>query len=133
MPVLDIPGDRFSRATWMRAALNQAGRSQCRFPMGAALVRGNRIIAGASNKKRNSPVIDYRNSTFHAEIAVLRKAGSAQGASIYVARIDANARPAMARPCARCQELLDKAGVRRVFYTTSSGIRAMLFTEAFSS
>ncbi|MEU6707878.1 hypothetical protein [Streptomyces wuyuanensis] len=130
MLALEVPDFRLSRLSWMQTALRQAARSDCRFQVGAALVQGNRILAAAPNKRRNSPVIDFRNSTFHAEEAVLRRVRRTAGASVYVARVDARLRPAMAKPCPRCQTALREAGVRRVFYTTDSGtVRGMLIAS----
>ncbi|MCY0931634.1 deaminase [Streptomyces sp. H27-H1] len=121
MLALEVPASRHSRTGWIQAALRQAARSGCRFPMGAVLVHGNRILAAAPNKRRNSPLVDFRNSTFHAEVAALRRARRTEGATMYVARVDARMRPAMARPCPRCQRALWEAGVQRVFYTDESG------------
>ncbi|MFE9500827.1 hypothetical protein [Streptomyces collinus] len=111
----------------MQSALRQARRSNCRFRLGAVLVQGNRILASSPNKRRNSPVIDYRNSTFHAEEAVIRLVRKAPGATLYVARVDAHLQPAMAKPCLRCQIALVDAGVRRVLYTSdASTVKMML-------
>ncbi|WP_405497478.1 deaminase [Streptomyces sp. NBC_00096] len=121
MLAVDVPESRLSRPGWMQAALRQASRSGCRYPMGAVLVHGNRILAAAPNKRRNAPSVDFRNSTFHAEVATLRRARRTEGATMYVARVDARLRPAMARPCRRCQQALWEAGVQRVFYTDRSG------------
>ncbi|MER6434108.1 deaminase [Streptomyces sp900105245] len=122
MLILDVPPQRLSRTSFMQAALRQALRSNCRFPMGAILTQGNRVLASAPNKKRNSPMIDYRHSTFHAEEAVLRRVSNTEGATIYVARVNARRQPAMAKPCGRCQQAMLQAGVRRVFYTSHTGV-----------
>ncbi|MGP3690503.1 deaminase [Streptomyces sp. IBSNAI002] len=121
MLAVEVPTSRHSRTGWMHAALRQASRSGCRYTMGAVLVRGNRVVAAAPNKRRNSPFVDFRNSTFHAEVAALRRARRTEGATMYVARLDALLRPAMARPCPRCQQALWEAGVQRVFYTDECG------------
>ncbi|MGW6413353.1 deaminase [Streptomyces vinaceus] len=121
MLVIDMPRERLSRVAWMQAALRQASRSTCRFQLGAVLVDGNRVLAAAPNKRRNSPTIDFRNSTFHAEVSVLRRAPRTAGTTVYVARLNARMRPAMAKPCSRCQLALWEAGVQRVFYTTGAG------------
>jgi tRNA(Arg) A34 adenosine deaminase TadA len=119
--VLDLPPQQLSRIALMQAALRQAAQSKCRFPMGAVLAQGNRVVASSSNKRRNSPVVDFLHSTFHAEESVLRRVRTAKGATLYVARIDALRRPAMAKPCHRCQQALLHAGIRRVLYTSESG------------
>ncbi len=101
-------------------ALRQALNSQCRYKMGAVLASGSRIFAAAPNKRRNSPTIDFRHSTFHAEEAVVRKVRRTSGREIYVARVDASAHPALARPCRRCLTMLARAGIVRAYYTVSS-------------
>ncbi|MFD9624105.1 deaminase [Streptomyces virginiae] len=98
-------------------AMRQAQRSQCRYKVGAVLVAGKRVLAAAPNIRRNSPLIDFRNATFHAEEATLRRAHRATGAVIYVARVNASGVPLLARPCPRCQEALAAAGVTKAYYT----------------
>ncbi|MFE9139496.1 hypothetical protein [Streptomyces sp. NPDC007355] len=102
------------------AAVRQAMKSQCRYRLGAVLATGNRILAAAPNIRRNSPTVDFRHATFHAEEAVLRRVRHAAGSTIYVARVDAQGHPRMARPCPRCQKALAQSGVTNVFYTTNS-------------
>ncbi|WP_167529801.1 hypothetical protein [Streptomyces spinoverrucosus] len=106
---------------FIHLALRQAGRSACRFRVGAALAAGNRVLAAQPNKYRNPGRIDFRHSTFHAEEAVLRRVTAAGGTDIYVARLDAAGRPALARPCERCMHTLADAGVLRAHYTTAHG------------
>ncbi|MGW6217624.1 deaminase [Streptomyces sp. NPDC055109] len=111
----------------MEIALRQASRSQCRYKVGAVLASGNRILAASSNTRRNSPLVDFRHATFHAEEAALRKAQRTSGTTIYVARISADGSAAMARPCIRCQDALTRASVRRVTYTVNPSLIQTLF------
>lgn len=53
----------------------------------------------------------------HAEKRLCRKLD--KGASVYVVRVGANGNYRMARPCARCQYVMRKRKVKRVFYTIS--------------
>jgi tRNA(Arg) A34 adenosine deaminase TadA len=52
----------------------------------------------------------------HAEIAALVRCRKDPYA-LYVARVDAKLRPAMARPCPICMEAIRKAGIKIVYYT----------------
>ncbi|MGW7201534.1 hypothetical protein [Streptomyces chryseus] len=101
----------------MDLAIRQARRSDCRHKVGAVLVAGNRVLAASPNLPRNSPVIDFRNASFHAEEAVLRRARNAAGATAYVARVNSSGIPLLSRPCRRCQDALKAAGILRVYFT----------------
>jgi tRNA(Arg) A34 adenosine deaminase TadA len=94
--------------------------------MGAVLVAGSRVVVGSPNRYRNSPLIDYRHSTFHAEDAALRRARGAPVNAVFVARVNAALVPMLAMPCARCVEKLARAGVMRAFYTAGPNTVEML-------
>ncbi|MFE3863696.1 hypothetical protein ACFXPT_25090 [Streptomyces goshikiensis] len=101
-------------------ALKQALRSQCRHRVGAVLTAGRRVVAASPNLRRNDPAITFRHATFHAEEAVLRRAARTVRSTAYVARVDANGAPRLAKPCPRCQIALLAAGISRVHYTIDS-------------
>ncbi|WP_369293485.1 hypothetical protein [Streptomyces sp. TX20-6-3] len=103
----------------MQLAIRQAERSDCRQRVGAVLAVGNRVLSASPNLRRNSPSIDFRHATFHAEEAVLRKSRRAAGATAYVARVSSRGVPLMAQPCPRCHEALESAGVVRAYFTTN--------------
>ena len=86
--------------------------------VGAALVRGNRIIGLASNRTGKSPTGSWSR---HAEIrATLNR--DAGGADIYVARSHGkDGTFTLARPCNRCKDWLSALGIRRVYYTVDNG------------
>jgi tRNA(Arg) A34 adenosine deaminase TadA len=108
-------------------AVRQALRSACRHRVGAVLVAGNRVLAVAPNLHRNSPMVDFRHATFHAEEAVLRRAkATTTGTEIFVARVNRSGTPMLARPCPRCQQALATAGVTRAHYTTGHGTTGTL-------
>lgn len=85
------------------------------------LVKGSRVLGQSANVPRNSPWVDYRNATWHAEEALLRRFPPPRGAVLYVARIDRLGRPALARPCPRCQDVLVAHGIEVVYYTAAGG------------
>ncbi|WP_157596671.1 cytidine/deoxycytidylate deaminase family protein [Streptacidiphilus rugosus] len=114
-------------------AIRQALRSECRFRVGAVVASRGRVFAAAPNKRRNSPTIDFRHSTFHAEEAALRRVADASGREIYVARVGASGTPMLARPCPRCLKLLASAGIARAYYTIGLGLIGMTVPGTTSS
>ncbi|MER5418132.1 deaminase [Streptomyces virginiae] len=102
----------------IRLAIRQAYQSKCRHKVGAVLVAGSRVIAAAPNRQRNSPFVDYRNSTFHAEVAALRRARGAPATVVFVARVNAACVPMLARPCPACVQTLSLAGISKAYYTS---------------
>ena len=83
-------------------------------------------MVASPNRYRNSPAIDHRNSTFHAEVAALRRARGAPVSTVFVARVNAALVPMLARPCASCVEKLSQAGVARAYYTAGPTTVEML-------
>ncbi|MFJ3229362.1 hypothetical protein ACIPJS_39580 [Streptomyces sp. NPDC086783] len=100
-------------------AIKQALRSKCRHRVGAVLTAGSRVLAASPNLRRNNPAVTFTHATFHAEIATLRRTSRTVGTRIYVARVDANGLPQMAKPCLRCEETLTNAGIVRASYTVN--------------
>ncbi|MGY9066998.1 hypothetical protein [Streptomyces sp. CAS3] len=120
--------DGMARASLLGIALKQAARSECRFRVGAVLAKGSRVLGQAPNLRRNAPWIDFRHATFHAEEALMRKFPAPHGAVLYVARLDRRDRPALARPCSRCQHVLRTHGISLVHYTTAHGADTLHLT-----
>ncbi|MGH3799996.1 MAG: hypothetical protein ACRDTD_07685 [Pseudonocardiaceae bacterium] len=106
---------------FLALALKRAARSECRYRVGAVLVKGSRVLGQSANLPRNSPWVDFKNATWHAEEALLRRFPPPQGAVLYVARIDKQGCPALARPCPRCQQVLAAHGIETVHYTSAAG------------
>ena len=91
-----------------------------RWPVGAVLIRGGRLLAGASNDLRNSASvkgIPFEECSLHAEVATLRRATKTQGATIYVARVLRTGSLGLAKPCRRCQKALVEAEIRQAVWT----------------
>lgn len=104
---------------FLELAARNAALSNCSFKHGSLLVRGGAVIAGAPNKHRNPPAINYLGSSVHAERAVLRRTHAA-GATLYVVRLSPTGL-ALSRPCARCWTAIEQAGVKTVVYSTATG------------
>jgi tRNA(adenine34) deaminase len=95
--------------SFMRAALAHAvaAGAQGEVPVGAVLVRDDAIIAGAGN----SP-IGTHDPTAHAEVLVLRAAGSA----LRSYRLTDTTLYVTLEPCVMCAAALVHARVRRVVF-----------------
>ncbi len=89
------------------------------WPFGAVLVKGGRVLAAEPNRRHNDPSSLDRPwlSGEHAEAAVIRRASNSQGATLYVARVDAFGVSKIAQPCIRCWQRIEAAGIRQVFWT----------------
>ena len=89
----------------------------------ALVVSKNRVLSVGYNQPKTHPISkDTEMQQLHAEMdAVVRCPESAvEGAEIVVARIKPSGKPGLARPCEICEGVLERVGIRRVFYTTNS-------------
>jgi tRNA(adenine34) deaminase len=97
---------------WMQIALEEAIKAEIEseVPVGAILVKNNKIIARAYNQS-----ISSNDASAHAEIQVIRSAGSKLknyrlvGTSLYVTL----------EPCAMCFGAMIHARVERVIFAAS--------------
>lgn len=105
----------------MKKAIAEALKSTFRYRLGAVVVRQGKIVGRGYNERRYHKYAGYYNwnNTLHAEAsAILRTPSSLlDGSTIYVARVNENGQPLLARPCACCFNLLEYVGIRRVFYS----------------
>lgn len=110
---------------WLRLALVQAEQApHDQWRVGSVLIRGGSVLSYGFNKYRNDPsLVSLEGVSYHAEEVTLRKAGDAQGATLYVARITRSGDLGNAKPCARCQSLLTAADVHTVVWSTPDGLQ----------
>ncbi len=113
---------------YLDLAVQQAARSACRYRVGAVWAKGGRVLARSANRYRNTPRIDFRHATFHAEEMLLRRARHHRGGEVYVARVNRAGHPQLARPCPRCQYALAASGITRAHYTTPTGPAVLRLT-----
>ena len=94
---------------FMRLALQQAGRARAagEVPVGAVLVRGDRVIAEGANQP-----IACNDPTAHAEIEALRCAGRALGSY----RLTDTTLYVTLEPCPMCAMAIVHARVRRLVF-----------------
>lgn len=98
---------------FMKIAIKEARKAFKRkdIPVGAVLVRNNKIIAKAYNKKNNKNV-----ATYHAEIIVIEKASKKMrdwrlsDCSLYVTL----------EPCDMCYKAMMEARIKEVIYLKNS-------------
>ena len=100
------------------------GRNGTNFRVGAVLFDGNHVVAARHNELKTHPLLT-RFSEFpfkHAESSCILHAGfmASYGSSLAVSRVKRDGSVALAKPCAACQAIIKKAGIRRVFYTTDT-------------
>lgn len=96
--------------------------SEYKFKLGAVIFKGNRIISTGFNKNKTHPKFNryFKHATVHAEIdAILHSSENLVGTSMMVCRTTNTDRPAMAKPCAMCVQVMYEFGIKEVFWTTS--------------
>lgn len=109
---------------WLNYALDQAVTApHSQWRVGAVIVRGGSVLSTGVNRYRNHPskVMSLEGVSYHAEEVAIRRAGNVAGATIYVARMTRSGYIGMAKPCERCQEMLDEYGIRTAIWTTPTG------------
>lgn len=101
--------------------------STCHQKHGAIIMRGGSVLSVGINSYRNEPemfdIVEGSHVSWHAEVAAIKAyRGSLIGASIYVARINKNGEQVMSKPCEKCQEVIKRAGIKKIFYTINNFI-----------
>lgn len=109
----------------LKQAKKIASTSTVKHKHGAVIVSGGRVLSVGVNSAKNEgyvfPFAATWDRQIHAEEAALRGVkGKAEGATIYVARVNRMGMERMSKPCHSCQKALKDAGIRRVVYTIDS-------------
>ena len=105
------------------------------YKLGCVVVDRHKIISSGANSRSRTHGLQARIDTEHfgctcpgykhaevdALLPLIKKGVDLSKASIYVYREHKNGTLALARPCARCEALLRKYKIKRVFYTVESG------------
>lgn len=109
---------------YLEQAMKVAELSEERYRHGAVLRKSGRTLSVGINRNTNDPMIldqsmNVKHFSIHAEYAAIRavRKSDLQGASIYIARVSKNGEPVMSKPCVKCQKMLKKYGVKKVYYT----------------
>lgn len=101
-----------------------------KYKMGAVIVNKKPVSVGCNLFKthpRYGNGKDDNGFTIHAEVkAVLSCPRSKlEGSEIWVYRQDRMGRPALARPCEKCQQVLLEVGIKKIYFTTAEGYERM--------
>jgi deoxycytidylate deaminase len=120
-----MPAEVFNLSKQERRFLNLAVRvassSEMRQRHGAVVVKSGRVLAVGVNKFRNHPAQTAsdrvkKDCSVHAEVDALSRCDP-RGASVFVARVNNAGTIRYSRPCARCQQVLKAAGVKKVVWS----------------
>lgn len=101
---------------------------------GAVIVKGGRVLSSGINKPKTNQFIAtyayHEGSNIHAECdAILRarKKTDLKGAKLYVARMrKIDKLPGISKPCIMCQKIIQRYGIKKVFYTGVDGTYNMM-------
>ena len=102
----------------MRVAIKESNKSTHRQKMGAAIVRGKKVLSKACNMQKTCPEFGSGEYCYlHAEGNAIKKAVrrgiDLSGASIYVYRKNNG----LAKPCKGCMVLIKKYNITEVYYS----------------
>jgi pyrimidine deaminase RibD-like protein len=103
-------------------AIKIAESNECyiKWPFGCVIKKGGAVQAVGWNILKSEPYYldDHSNCSIHAEMHALRQMNyEAKGCVMFVARALRGGGSGLAKPCDDCQEVIRKAGVKRVVYT----------------
>ena len=106
----------------LRRAIAQADLSDCYKRHGAVIYRGGAMLGVGVNVIKNDPLFVGEATvtpSTHAETMAIRACGMADlsNAVLFVARVNRLGEVRNSKPCATCQEAIEKAGIKRVIYT----------------
>jgi tRNA(Arg) A34 adenosine deaminase TadA len=111
----------------VRMAVAAARSSRHRRRVGAAAISGGRFLGKACNTPRSDiEIVGHEHCSRHAECALVRRLRDANGADVFVARLDRRGRLSNARPCVMCVAELRQAGFSRVWFTIEEGCVGVL-------
>lgn len=96
-----------------------------RHKMVAIILKGRRIVAYGYNSSKTHPEAQktvekhnlnaYCSNAIHAEVSAISR--SSGGNRIFVARIRADGKFGLAKPCPICEKIIESAGIYKVEYT----------------
>lgn len=115
---------------FMNLAYKVAKQSCHKFPMGAVIVKGNRVLSLGTNKYKTNPrqINFYDNRALcstHAELnAIILCNGEKEGATIYICRLLSNGKFGIAKPCKGCQHIIEASNIKRIVYSDYDGVKS---------
>lgn len=120
---------------YFKAARSVSELSDHRHRIGCVVTMGHRIISSGCNSKTKCHALQAKLDKemfgceslgpVHAEVDALlpliRNRVDLSKASLYVYREHRDGSLGLARPCARCMQLIKQCGIKRIRYTTDMG------------
>ena len=116
----------------IRVAFKTATKSGFeRAKVGAVIANKKRILSCGYNEVRyykKCPTPRKWNNSLHAEqSAILKLLNSGRhnelvGSTIYVTRVNKAGESVLAKPCQYCHELIKSVGIKKVVFTTNTGV-----------
>jgi len=102
----------------------QAIKAKYHFALGALVISNGRVVGAGYNRAYHN---GSNGTTDCAEILALKKAPKSRraNADVIVLRVKKSGTYGIAKPCAKCEKALRKAGIKRVYYTCEEGWREM--------
>jgi deoxycytidylate deaminase len=118
-----------------RVALKKAEESKdvYRARVGAVIANKKQILSSGINQMRGfkfCPTDRKWPNSLHAEQdAILkllnsRKCNQLIGSTIFISRILRSGKPGNAKPCKICEQLIKAVGIKKVVYTTETGVKS---------
>jgi tRNA(Arg) A34 adenosine deaminase TadA len=111
---------------FIRLAMKVARKSPCSFKIGALVVKGGRVLSWGHNKDKTDPIRIRRPNPYvdklHAELVALHGITETGGCTLYVVRVGRVKSMALAKPCRMCMEMIRKAKIRKLIYSTDDGM-----------
>ena len=103
-----------------------------RIKIGSVLVKNKDVVSVGQNMLKTHPAQHRYNKCLpydmpidrvHSEINCISKARPdlLRGSTLYIFRRDRNGNTAMCRPCNACMQAIRDAGIKDIYYSTSSG------------
>lgn len=132
MLISDLPRNKHYRylETAAMAAFLCPGVGRNNFRLGSVLLYKKNILAVKNNSGKTHPkLLSFTKYPFiHSESNAILSVGmdNCAGATLYVVRLLANREIALAKPCASCLELIKYCHLKRIFYTTATGIEELV-------
>lgn len=109
-------------AKHLNRAIEVSKQSTCRQKHGVVIARGAKVIAVAVNTDRNNPSQcsnPKHEASFHAEVNAIKqiKSSDLSNAVLYSARTNNDGEPMNAKPCLRCQAVIEFLNIKKVIHT----------------
>lgn len=103
-------------------AKRQSKKANWIFNLGAVVFNKDRIISAGYNRTF-SQGHGYSKNGACAELLAIQKAPAAllKGASIVVVRVRQSGTVGIAKPCYRCQKIIEKSGIKTLYYSDRNG------------